>query len=99
MYKDCYKQFLYPTYTEKQKLSHAKYLEIIEQLSICQIDKINIIPATIEKKELFSYLLSLSRQYSIKTQIIEKIQQRRFETIVNKSAIFNNDNGSFTCRL
>ena len=69
MYKDCYKQFLYPTYTEKQKLSHAKYLEIIEQLSICQIDKINIIPATIEKKELFSYLLSLSRQYSIKTQI------------------------------
>lgn len=53
MYKDCYKQFLYPTYTEKQKLSHAKYLEIIEQLSICQIDKINIIPATIEKKELF----------------------------------------------
>ena len=70
MYKDCYKEFLYPTYTEKQKLSHAKYLEIIEQLSICQIDKINIIPATIEKKELFSYLLSLSRQYSIKTQII-----------------------------
>ena len=70
MYKDCYKQFLYPTYTEKQKLSHATYLEIIEQLSICQIDKINIIPATIEKKELFSYLLSLSRQYSIKTQII-----------------------------
>ena len=70
MYKDCYKQFLYPTYKEKQKLSHAKYLEIIEQLSICQIDKINIIPATIEKKELFSYLLSLSRQYSIKTQII-----------------------------
>lgn len=70
MYKDCYKQFLYSTYTEKQKLSHAKYLEIIEQLSICQIDKINIIPATIEKKELFSYLLSLSRQYSIKTQII-----------------------------
>ena len=70
MYKDCYKQFLYPTYTEKQKLSHAKYLEIIEQLSICQIDKINIRPATIEKKELFSYLLSLSRQYSIKTQII-----------------------------
>ena len=70
MYKDCYKQFLYPTYTEKQKLSQAKYLEIIEQLSICQIDKINIIPATIEKKELFSYLLSLSRQYSIKTQII-----------------------------
>ena len=70
MYKDCYKQFLYPTYTEKQKLSHEKYLEIIEQLSICQIDKINIIPATIEKKELFSYLLSLSRQYSIKTQII-----------------------------
>ena len=70
MYKDCYKQFLYPTYTEKQKLSHAKYLEIIEQLSICQIDKINIIPATIEKKEHFSYLLSLSRQYSIKTQII-----------------------------
>ena len=70
MYNDCYKQFLYPTYTEKQKLSHAKYLEIIEQLSICQIDKINIIPATIEKKELFSYLLSLSRQYSIKTQII-----------------------------
>ena len=70
MYKDCYKQFLYPTYTEKQKLSHAKYLEIIEQLSICQIDKINIIPDTIEKKELFSYLLSLSRQYSIKTQII-----------------------------
>lgn len=70
MYKDCYKQFLYPTYTEKQKLSHAKYLEIIEQLSICQIDKINIIPATIEKKELLSYLLSLSRQYSIKTQII-----------------------------
>lgn len=70
MYKDCYKQFLYPTYTEKQKLSHAKYLEIIEQLSICQIDKINIIQATIEKKELFSYLLSLSRQYSIKTQII-----------------------------
>lgn len=70
MYKDYYKQFLYPTYTEKQKLSHAKYLEIIEQLSICQIDKINIIPATIEKKELFSYLLSLSRQYSIKTQII-----------------------------
>lgn len=70
MYKDCYKQFLYPTYTEKQKLSHAKYLEIIEQLSICQMDKINIIPATIEKKELFSYLLSLSRQYSIKTQII-----------------------------
>mgnify|MGYP001520637619 FL=1 len=70
MYKDCYKQFLYPTYTEKQKLSHAKYLEIIEQLSICQIDKTNIIPATIEKKELFSYLLSLSRQYSIKTQII-----------------------------
>ena len=70
MYKDCYKQFLYPTYTEKQKLSHAKYLEIIEQLSICQIDKINIIPATIEKKELFSYLLSLSSQYSIKTQII-----------------------------
>ena len=70
MYKDCYKQFLYTTYTEKQKLSHAKYLEIIEQLSICQIDKINIIPATIEKKELFSYLLSLSRQYSIKTQII-----------------------------
>lgn len=70
MYKDCYKQFLYHTYTEKQKLSHAKYLEIIEQLSICQIDKINIIPATIEKKELFSYLLSLSRQYSIKTQII-----------------------------
>ncbi len=70
MYKDCYKKFLYPTYTEKQKLSHAKYLEIIEQLSICQIDKINIIPATIEKKELFSYLLSLSRQYSIKTQII-----------------------------
>ena len=70
MYKDCYKQLLYPTYTEKQKLSHAKYLEIIEQLSICQIDKINIIPATIEKKELFSYLLSLSRQYSIKTQII-----------------------------
>ena len=70
IYKDCYKQFLYPTYTEKQKLSHAKYLEIIEQLSICQIDKINIIPATIEKKELFSYLLSLSRQYSIKTQII-----------------------------
>ena len=70
MYKDCYKQFLYPTYTEKQKLSHAKYLEIIEQLSICQIDKINIIPATIEKKELFSYLLSLSRQYSIQTQII-----------------------------
>lgn len=70
MYKDCYKQFLYLTYTEKQKLSHAKYLEIIEQLSICQIDKINIIPATIEKKELFSYLLSLSRQYSIKTQII-----------------------------
>ena len=70
MYKDCYKQFLYPTYTEKQKLSHAQYLEIIEQLSICQIDKINIIPATIEKKELFSYLLSLSRQYSIKTQII-----------------------------
>ena len=70
MYKDCYKQFLYPSYTEKQKLSHAKYLEIIEQLSICQIDKINIIPATIEKKELFSYLLSLSRQYSIKTQII-----------------------------
>ena len=70
MYKDCYKQFLYPTYTEKQKLSHAKYLEIIEQLSICQIDKINIIPATKEKKELFSYLLSLSRQYSIKTQII-----------------------------
>ena len=70
MYKDCYKQFLYPTYTEKQKLSHAKYLEIIEQLSICQIDKINIIPATIEKKELFSYLLSLSRQYSIKPQII-----------------------------
>ena len=70
MYKDCYKQFLYPTYTEKQKLSHAKYLEIIEQLSICQIDKINIIPATIEKKELFSYLLSPSRQYSIKTQII-----------------------------
>lgn len=70
MYKDCYKQFLYPTYTEKQKLSYAKYLEIIEQLSICQIDKINIIPATIEKKELFSYLLSLSRQYSIKTQII-----------------------------
>lgn len=70
MYKDCYKQFLYPTYTEKQKLSHAKYLEIIEQLSICQIDKINIIPATIEKKELFSYLLSLSRQYSIKTRII-----------------------------
>ena len=70
MYKDCYKQFLYPTYTEKQKLSHAKYLEIIEQLSIYQIDKINIIPATIEKKELFSYLLSLSRQYSIKTQII-----------------------------
>ena len=70
MYKDCYKQFLYPTYTEKQKLSHAKYLEIIEQLSICQIDKINIIPATIEKKELFSYLLSLSREYSIKTQII-----------------------------
>lgn len=70
MYKDCYKQFLYPTYTEKQKLLHAKYLEIIEQLSICQIDKINIIPATIEKKELFSYLLSLSRQYSIKTQII-----------------------------
>ncbi|CUP21047.1 TIGR04150 pseudo-rSAM protein [Parabacteroides distasonis] len=70
MYKDCYKQFLYPTYTEKQKLSHAKYLKIIEQLSICQIDKINIIPATIEKKELFSYLLSLSRQYSIKTQII-----------------------------
>lgn len=70
MYKDCYKQFLYPTYTEKQKLSHAKYLDIIEQLSICQIDKINIIPATIEKKELFSYLLSLSRQYSIKTQII-----------------------------
>lgn len=70
MYKDCYKQFLYPTYTEKQKLSHAKYLEIIEQLSICQIDEINIIPATIEKKELFSYLLSLSRQYSIKTQII-----------------------------
>ena len=70
MYKDCYKQFLYPTYTEKQKLSHAKFLEIIEQLSICQIDKINIIPATIEKKELFSYLLSLSRQYSIKTQII-----------------------------
>ena len=70
MYKDCYKQFLYPTYTEKQKLSHAKYLEIIEQLSICQIDKITIIPATIEKKELFSYLLSLSRQYSIKTQII-----------------------------
>ena len=70
MYKDCYKQFLYPPYTEKQKLSHAKYLEIIEQLSICQIDKINIIPATIEKKELFSYLLSLSRQYSIKTQII-----------------------------
>ena len=69
-YKDCYKQFLYPTYTEKQKLSHAKYLEIIEQLSICQIDKINIIPTTIEKKELFSYLLSLSRQYSIKTQII-----------------------------
>ena len=69
-YKDCYKQFLYPTYTEKQKLSHAKYLEIIEQLSICQIDKINIIQATIEKKELFSYLLSLSRQYSIKTQII-----------------------------
>ena len=70
MYKDCYKQFLYPTYTEKQKLSHAKYLEIIEQLSICQTDKINIIPATIEIKELFSYLLSLSRQYSIKTQII-----------------------------
>ena len=70
MYKDCYKQFLYPTYTEKQKLSHAKYLEIIDQLSICQIDKINIIPATIEKKELFSYLLSLSRHYSIKTQII-----------------------------
>ena len=70
MYKDCYKQFLYPTYTEKQKLSHAKYLEIIEQLSICQIDKINIIPATCILKELFSYLLSLSRQYSIKTQII-----------------------------
>ena len=81
MYKDCYKQFLYPTYTEKQKLSHAKYLEIIEQLSICQIDKINIIPATIEKKELFSYLLSLSRQYSIKTQIISPYKKYNKEDL------------------
>ena len=87
MYKDCYKQFLYPTYTEKQKLSHAKYLEIIEQLSICQIDKINIIPATIEKKELFSYLLSLSRQYSIKTQII--LPYKKYNTEDLKQLLIN----------
>ena len=53
MYKDCYKQFLYPTYTEKQKLSHAKYLEIIEQLSICQIDKINNHTGYNRKKRAF----------------------------------------------
>ena len=87
MYKDCYKQFLYPTYTEKQKLSHAKYLEIIEQLSICQIDKINIIPATIEKKELFSYLLSLSRQYSIKTQII--LPYKKYNKVDLKQLLIN----------
>ena len=87
MYKDCYKQFLYPTYTEKQKLSHAKYLEIIEQLSICQIDKINIIPATIEKKELFSYLLSLSSQNSIKTQI--KLPYKKYNKEDLKQLLIN----------
>lgn len=69
-YKDCFKQFLYPTYTGRQNLSRDKYQELIEQLSICQIDKVNIVPTSIKNEGLLSFLLSLTHQYGIKTEII-----------------------------
>ena len=64
----------------------------------CYMVRIDMYGNTVLNVPLKSKLagLSISRIPDI---LLRQIQQRRFETIVNKSAIFNNDNGSFTCRL
>ena len=69
-YSDCFKQFLYPKNTKKQRLAICHYQSIIEQLAICQIDKVNIIPGNMEHTSFLMELLDLCHHYNLKTNVI-----------------------------
>ena len=69
-YNDCFRQFLYPKNAEKQCLSICHYKSIIEQLAICQIDKVNIVPGNMEHTSLLMELLDLCHHYNLKTNVI-----------------------------
>ena len=67
---DFYKQFLYPKQTNSQKLTTRHYQTIIEQLAICNIDKINVIAGSSVNNMLFTELLDMIHQYHLKTDVI-----------------------------
>lgn len=69
-YENCYKQFLHPIKTENQVLTIQKYKEILNQLSVCQLDKISIIPGVIKDNALLSSLLMLINEYDFKAELV-----------------------------
>lgn len=69
-HEDCFKQFLYPAKTGSQNLNIQNYQELLEQLSVCQLDKISIIPGTIKGNGLLSSLMELVDKYNFRTEII-----------------------------
>jgi pseudo-rSAM protein len=69
VYKDCDKQFLCPRRTGKQILTLEDYEMIFRQLSVCQLDKINIIPEMASGNNVLS-LLQLSQNYKLRTNAI-----------------------------
>ncbi|MDR2407841.1 MAG: TIGR04150 pseudo-rSAM protein [Bacteroidales bacterium] len=69
VHEDCIKQFLCPSKTEKQVLTFDYYRVIFRQLSVCRLDKINIIPKMASDNNILP-LLQLSQNYKLKTNVI-----------------------------
>ncbi len=69
-HENCYKQFLHPIKTANQILTIEKYNEILNQLSVCQLDKISIIPGIINDNALLSSLLQLINEHNFKAELI-----------------------------
>jgi pseudo-rSAM protein len=69
-YRDCYRQFLYPAITGQQLLTFQNYETIIKQLSICQLDKINIITHDPKNNSLLKDISHLINDCNLKAEFI-----------------------------
>jgi len=69
-YHHCYKQFLHPIKTDSQIMTFHHYENIIKQLAICQLDKINIVTDKIHNNDLLIELLESTDKFKLKTEIV-----------------------------
>ena len=67
---DFYKQFLYPTKTDRKKIDLKIYNDIFEQILFSNITKVNIIPSLDFSDSLFMDVLTLAKKSNFRTEII-----------------------------